>query len=139
MTARSYDQGRSDFRRFLKPGDRISFQHLWDYCNRNDSVDPGFNLILNGREQSIQTAHCTHRQMMQITGMALSIWRFVESTRENIDIFTYDDARIVPEQLFDYEPLLPTYPGERVEGQLWVTPKGLRREQFVTQLANEGI
>lgn len=71
----------------------------------------------------IQDSHCTTEQLMAVPGFAQLVWRYEYTTEEWIPVFKAVDVSAVL-QCVDIEDCLAE------PGCLWVTPKGLPREQY---------
>lgn len=77
--------------------------------------------------QTVQDAHFTDEQLLAVPGFAELGWRYLYTTHEWIPIFVAVDPKLAWACL-DSEPDRSPYCDE---GTLWVTPKGLPREQYI--------
>lgn len=85
------------------------------------------NFTHEGVKCVVQDSHCTREEMMALPLLAESKWSYVRETEEWIPVFRYAGSIPVTEFL-DIEVGLDYYSGKR-DGSYWVTPKGLPREQ----------
>lgn len=90
---------------------------------------PSLEIRMNNLEQYIQTAHCTSEQLAAVPGWSDARWVYEGDTDEWIPCFHFASDNPLPiEQLVDAEPDIDPYAEK--PGYLWVTPKGLPREQY---------
>jgi hypothetical protein len=92
-----------------------------------------------GRHVVIQSSHLTEEELLAVPGAAESQWRYVRETEEWIPIFEF----VGPENgiaqfcdmayAFDWSKEAYDH-----QGELWVTPKGHPRRQFMEPEGNAG-
>lgn len=88
---------------------------------------PHFGFCIDGRRTVIQNSHCSDEELLAQPGMADVRWEYIRTTDEWIPVFrAVDDAAVLA--VVDVEPSRYQYDDE---GSMWVTPKGLPREQYV--------
>jgi len=76
----------------------------------------------------IQTAHVGFGELLNVPGMAESVWRFKEETDEWIPVFHFVGSEEDILKLVDIVEEIPTYHGQKPGW--WVVPKGFPREQY---------
>lgn len=114
-------------KKYPKSGQVYTLRQIIEELHLRDSPHLGF--MANGVRQVIQNSHCTEAQLLEVPGMADSLWKYLYETDEWIPIFSFAENNPLPiEELVDTEAEIDPYAEK--PGVLWVTPKGLPRAQY---------
>lgn len=98
---------------------------------------PSLNIIINGVSASIQNAHFTWGQLLEVQGWSELKFTFIRTTHEWVPIFNIipaDNDKVL--ELVSHELVLDSN-SLPVEGQYWVVPKAFPREQYYAKVRRE--
>lgn len=119
-----------------RSGVDYTFTQIVNELDLRDSACLDFTY--NGKTQSVQDSHCGEQAMLALPHWADSLWTYVRETEEWIPIFRFSAKNTIKiEDLVDMEVMVD--PDAEDNREMWVTPKGLPREQCHKRLADGTI
>lgn len=112
---------------------RNAVYSLRDVLQRLELPDaPHLMFDFGGKQRVIQNSHVTYADLLSIPQFAGSNWRYLRTTSELIPLFKFVDVADDITLYVDMEPWLNDDGTESED--LWVTPKGFKREQYNAHL-----